>query len=293
MGTDLFHWHNDDYLLMVDYFSSYFVIRKLPSTKAVTVISKMKVVMSEYGVPATVISDNGPQYSCGEFETFANTYGFTHVTSSPHFPQANGKAERHVGTVKRILQKALEDGQDPAMAMVCVRTTPIDSGLPSPADLMFRYKVNSNLPSISRAEHQDNYKQLMLEKHAKAEQAYNQTARALPELEPGEHVRVQDPITKKWSPARVREKTELPRSYIVEAKSGAILRRNRRHINKTMERFAGTPELDYDDTPSPPVKLPAEPPTTVEPPNIVATPTKDVYRTRYGRERRKPKVLDL
>ena len=286
IGTDLFHLNNDNYLLMVDYFTSYCVIRKLPSTKATTIITKMKAVMSEYGVPATVISDNGPQYSCGEFEAFATSWGFRHVTSSPHYPQANGKAERHVGTVKRTLQKALEDGQDPAMAMLCIRTTPIDNGLPSPADLMFKYKVNSNLPSVSRMQqHQDEHKQLMLDKHAKAEQAYNQTAKPLPEIEPGEYIRVQDPITKKWNPAQVREKcSELPQSYIVETSSGAVLRRNRRHLNKTTEMFHQADEAG--DTPPPLDEPPALPAMNAATPASCTT-------TRSGRVINPPKRLDL
>ena len=57
-----------------------------------------------YGIPATLLSDNGPQFSTKEFQDFTTAYCFQHVSSSPHFPQANGLTERTVCTVKKLLQ---------------------------------------------------------------------------------------------------------------------------------------------------------------------------------------------
>ena len=43
------------------------------------------------------MSDNGPQFSCGEFREFAQRWDFEHVTSSPRYPQSNGQVERAIG----------------------------------------------------------------------------------------------------------------------------------------------------------------------------------------------------
>ena len=48
-------------------------------------------------------------------------YGFTHVTSSPRFPQANGEAEQAVAIVKNLLKKSV----DPYLALVVYRTSPL------------------------------------------------------------------------------------------------------------------------------------------------------------------------
>ena len=101
VGTDLFEWKKNDYLLVVDYYSKFIEVAKLSSTTATHVISHLKSIFARHGIPATVMSDNGPQYSATAFQTFAKEYEFEHVTSSPKYPQANGMAERAVKQERR------------------------------------------------------------------------------------------------------------------------------------------------------------------------------------------------
>ena len=96
VGTDLFELNKLNYLLVVDYFSRYPEVLQLTSTTSMSVISALKSVFSRHGIPEIVRSDNGPQYSSAEFMSFASSYGFQHLTSSPKFPQSNGQAERAV-----------------------------------------------------------------------------------------------------------------------------------------------------------------------------------------------------
>ena len=51
------------------------------------------------GIPEDIVSENGPQFSAELYASFAREYGFDHVTSSPHYPQGNGKAETAVKTL--------------------------------------------------------------------------------------------------------------------------------------------------------------------------------------------------
>jgi transposase InsO family protein len=48
-----------------------------------------------------IISDNGPQFIAKEFKQFVRTCGLTHVKTSSHYPQSNGKLERWHGSLKR------------------------------------------------------------------------------------------------------------------------------------------------------------------------------------------------
>jgi transposase InsO family protein len=52
------------------------------------------------GIAPRVISDNGPQFVSRGFKEFIRISGMTHVRTSPHYPQSNGKLERYHGTIK-------------------------------------------------------------------------------------------------------------------------------------------------------------------------------------------------
>ena len=78
----------------------------------------MKTLFARHGIPEVIKSDNGPQYSSGDFAEFAKSWGFKHVTSSPLYPKSNGLAERTVRTAKSILTKARRDHQDPHLVLL-------------------------------------------------------------------------------------------------------------------------------------------------------------------------------
>jgi len=74
IGTDLFQFRGVTYLVVADYFSRYLEIQKLSTTTSHAIIEALKTIFSRFGIPETVISDNGPQYSSTEFADFAEAY---------------------------------------------------------------------------------------------------------------------------------------------------------------------------------------------------------------------------
>ena len=62
-------------------------------------------------------------------------------TSIPKMAQSNGMIERHVGTIKDMLKKA----DDPYLALLAYRTTPLHNGF-SPAELLMGRKLQTAVP---------------------------------------------------------------------------------------------------------------------------------------------------
>ena len=100
--TDIFHFEGVSYLLVVDYTSRFPIVHKLSSKTAQCVASHFKLIFSEYEWPDTLVSDNGPCYTAEVFTNLMQEYSVNHITSSPHYSQSNGLAERFVQIIKNV-----------------------------------------------------------------------------------------------------------------------------------------------------------------------------------------------
>ena len=145
----MFHWNRQDYVLIVDYYSRYVEFSILDDLSSKLVINHTKLILSRHGIPTQIISDNGPQYTSEEYQTFVKEWGISHTTTSTHYPQTNGMAEKFVQIVKRLLNKATQDNQDPYMSLLIHRNTNIDN-LASPAQMLMGRRLQTNLPVIPK-----------------------------------------------------------------------------------------------------------------------------------------------
>ena len=144
VGTDLLQFDGRQYLITIDYYSSF-----LKTTDSRTVINKLKMQFSCHGIPEIVISDNGPQYDSADFAKFAKDWHFQHITSSPHNPQSNGKAESAVKICENIMKKAALGKFDPYLALLDYHNTPTGIGS-SPAQRLFSRRTCNLLPLTPR-----------------------------------------------------------------------------------------------------------------------------------------------
>ena len=125
LATDVFHFEGISYLLIVDYTSRFPVVCKLTSMRGQHIAIHFKFICSEYGWPETLVSDNGPCYTSEVFTNLMQEYNIYHITSSPHYPQSNGLAEKYVQIVKNLFYKAKEEGRDLFKCLMVYHNKPL------------------------------------------------------------------------------------------------------------------------------------------------------------------------
>ena len=233
VGVDIFEFRSSHFLVQVDYYSRYIDVTCLPSLSSATVIGKLKTFFSHHGVPETVISDNGTQFSSAEFAAFAQKWNFHHVTSSPHYPQSNGAAERAVKTIKEIFSQ-----DDVPLALLSYRSTPIPDLGASPAELAMGRKLRTTLPTLPSTltprivQYEEvRERDKTMKQRQKLHYDRRHGVQPLPELSPGDPVLIKTDGEKGWKlPGEVIRRC-APRSFLVQTPRGPR-RRNRRHLKK-------------------------------------------------------------
>ena len=147
-----------------------------------------------------------------------------HITSSPHYPQSNGLIEKFVQIVKNLFHKAREEGADLFKALTIYRNTLLASHLQSPMQMLQSRTVRSQLPMSNAARQQLGLQTEMVRIKMKNEHLPSH------DLCLGQNVMIQDPTSKRWSPAVITRLCKEPRSYQVTTKDGVTYRKMPAHL---------------------------------------------------------------
>ncbi|XP_054259470.1 uncharacterized protein K02A2.6-like [Macrosteles quadrilineatus] len=234
VGIDFFQLGSDHFLIMTDYFSSFFELKKVNSLKTEGLIQFCKEQFARYGIPDVVVSDNGTQLVSQDFKLFAQTWMFKIVVSSPHNHQSNGKAESAVKIAKRMLKKVKESKEDYQAALLEWRNTPLADLGASPVQLLMSRSTKTRLPVTEMKLNPKIHigvTDKLKEKQEKYKKHYDKGTHALDPLKVGQKVLIQkrpDMKAEPWTPGVIVTVDGL-RTYIV-AIEGRLFRRNRRFI---------------------------------------------------------------
>ena len=74
LGLDIFQLKGVHYLLIVDYFSQFPVLQKLSTLHSQSVINNLKQIFTEIGVPKSIVTDSGTQFTSQECKDFMQTW---------------------------------------------------------------------------------------------------------------------------------------------------------------------------------------------------------------------------
>lgn len=231
LASDIFEYRRKRYIILVDYFSNFVEVEELTGMSSRNIIRFMKSQFARHGIPAELVTDNGPAYSSSEFKRFMHEWEVRHITSSPHYPQSNGKSERTVQTVKNMLKKCIDSGQDFNLSLLNLRSTP-RNGLDSPAQMLMGRRIKTKLPITMElltkpVDNQLNYQSLMAQKY-KGKCQHDRSAKSLKQINLGDKVTLVSNGQRKL--VTIVARATEPRSYIVEDENGNRYRRTRSQL---------------------------------------------------------------
>ena len=243
VAADFCTYAGNEYLIVVDCLSDWpEIIPMYHNTRASRLTSALRAIFCRTGVPDTVWSDQGPQFTSKIFQDFAAQWGFRHATSSPRYPQSNGKAESTVRSMKKLIQAAWTgrhlDEDKLTRGLLQYRNTPTRKDGRSPAQKLYGNPIQDTLPAHRRSfavewQLQSAEADKKLDNtNAAMERSYNQHARPLPDISAGTSVAIQDQSTKRWDVYGTVIDIGPNRRYFVKTQSGRVLVRNRRFLRK-------------------------------------------------------------
>ncbi|XP_055590022.1 uncharacterized protein K02A2.6-like [Uranotaenia lowii] len=114
------------YLVIVDSYSKWPEIFQTRSTTAAVTIRFLLETFARFGIPETLITDNGTQFCSSEFKKMCEQLGIIHIRTAPYHPQSNGQAERFVDTLKRSLRKIQQSSGQQAAPPNGTEPVPVD-----------------------------------------------------------------------------------------------------------------------------------------------------------------------
>ena len=95
-------------LLVVDYVSKWVEAIACPRNDANTVVGFIqRNILSRFGAPRTIISDEGSHVANKVFVKLMSRYGIKHMMGLAYHPQSNGQAEISNKEIKKILGKTV------------------------------------------------------------------------------------------------------------------------------------------------------------------------------------------
>ena len=93
-------------LLAVDYVSKWVEVISCPINDASTVVRFIKInILSRFGAPRTIISDEGSHFENKDFVKLMSRYGIKHMMRMTYHTQSNGQAKISNRKIKKILEK--------------------------------------------------------------------------------------------------------------------------------------------------------------------------------------------
>ncbi|UYV76924.1 K02A2.6-like [Cordylochernes scorpioides] len=259
VSLDIFYIQKKPHLLVVDRYSGYPEVFTLDPPTASNVKNKLRETFARFGIPETMMSDNGPPFRSEIMTDFCIRWGIKQLFSSPHLHRSNGLAERNT------LIKCRDERSDPYLAILAYRNTP-KNDLPSPAQLCLSRSLRCQIPRITPLyrPYQTNWRSIenaKRKRQSSMKEQYDRNSKSYPKVNVGEDAWCQIHPRETWTPVKISAQADSPQSFEVVTPSGNRLIRNQQFIRPrdggyekgqlSSEPITASPEAQHPQCDSP------------------------------------------
>nr|XP_022910493.1 uncharacterized protein K02A2.6-like [Onthophagus taurus] len=146
-------FHGTYLFILVDSYSKWLEVIPTKSITSSITINILREIFSRFGLPYTIVSDNGTNFTSHEFKNFLKSNGINHKLTAPYHPATNGQAERYVQTVKNSLRAQIGEGDlllNLCRFLMQYRKTPNATTGISPAEMLLNRKIRTTIDLIRR-----------------------------------------------------------------------------------------------------------------------------------------------
>jgi len=123
------------------------------SSEATGLIQVLRKPFATFGIPATLTTDEGPEFTAHATKDLLTSWGVHHRTSSAYNPHANNHAETGVNTVKRLIAGNTDLGGTLKSAffkaLLTYKNCQCSDTRMSPAMCLFGRPIRDLLPTLS------------------------------------------------------------------------------------------------------------------------------------------------
>ena len=281
--ADFFHISPNNYLALVDRYTGWLSISKLPTDSSEELVKVLRDYIATFGIPSTLTTDGAKVFTSKLVEDFCSRWGIVHRVATAYNPRANKRAEVGVKSAKRLIrgnitQTGSLQTDKLARALLAHRNTPCPVTGLSPAQIVFGRVLRDFLPlQPGKFQPRQEWRQAAdaratayAKRHFLKAEQLTRGSKNLPPLKPGDQVAIQAQHgnnPKQWPHTGVVVEVGPHHSYFVSIDgSRTITKRNRQFLRKFVPF---SPDKPTATTPRPSITSPKH--ASVAPPTSAPT----------------------
>ena len=267
--ADFFHMAPYNYLAIVDRYSNWLSVFKLPRDDSTEVVTILRDYIGVFGIPCTLTTDGAKVFTSKLVEDFCTRWGIIHRVSTAYNPEANKRSEVGVKSAKRLIRGNCSQNGDLnndrfTRALLAHRNQPCSTTGLSPAQVIYGRVLRDFLPlQPGKFQPRPEWRQAAearatayAQRHIKKGEQIAQGSKPLPPLRPGDRVAIQNQAgnrPRQWDHTGVVIEVGPHHSYTVSVDgSRTVTKRNRKFLRKIIPFQPSQPAPSMQSTSAPP-----------------------------------------